>query len=522
LKIGRDTGRGKSPIEQVPTPTKPEMAQTNLNTTRSTIAERYRVLLDIGHNLARTLTTEHLYRTIYRETARVLEAAGFYVSLYDREKDLATVVFYADQGIQQNVAISYTGSESEVLRTGKGAIVHDRVEARSLMVLGESDSEITRSAISAPLIYEGEVVGAISTQSYRPHAYCDDDLELLQGIGDLAAVAIKNAGHVAELDARRREAERIEEIGRAISSSLDASEVLRGVIDAVLELLDADAATVWLLEGPLATVAASGGGIRIPQGSQWPIPERIREVVVQERRPLLIEDLPNSAFLPSAQKSVIPAGSALLVPLVLDNEVAGGLSAAKLQAASIGKGEVDLLVRLASQVSVALVNARLHEDIQALSLTDPLTGLPNRRHMDMHLQREVAAARRGRKVCVVLFDLDEFKTLNDRRGHVVGDQILRRFGHLLLGETRAMNLAARYGGDEFISILTELPREGAELHAHRVMARVQEDPELSKYGLTVSYGIGEFDSTTMFQVEDLVKAADAQLYKSKTARHKGS
>jgi diguanylate cyclase (GGDEF)-like protein len=345
---------------------------------------------------------------------------------------------------------------------------------------------------------------------------------LLQGIGDLAAVAINNAGHVAELDARRREAERIEEIGRAISSSLDASEVLRGVINAVLELLDADASTVWLLEGPQARVAASGGGIRIPEGSEWPIPERIREVVVQQRRPLLIEDLPNSAFLSSVKKSVIPAGSALLVPLVLDNQVAGGLSAAKLEAASIGKGEVDLLVRLASQVSVALVNARLHEDIQALSLTDPLTGLPNRRHMDMHLQREVAAARRGRKVCVVLFDLDEFKTLNDRRGHVVGDQILRRFGHLLLGETRAMNLAARYGGDEFISILTELPREGAELHAHRVMTRVQEDPELSTYGLTVSYGIGEFDPATMFEVEDLVKAADAQLYKSKTARHRGS
>ncbi len=497
------------------------MTHAEPNTARSTVAERYRVLLDIGHNLGRTLGTQHLYRTIYKETARVLEAAGFYVALYDREKDLATVVFYADQGVERNVAITYRGSDSDVLRQGKGAIVYDRVENRSLMVLGEAGTEVTRSAISAPLIYEGSVVGAISTQSYQARAYREEDLELLQGIADLAAVAINNAWHVTELDARRREAERIEEIGRAISGSLDAKEVLRTVIDAVLELLQADVSSVWLLEGGNARVAASGGKVRLPEGKHWPVPPGIREAVVQERRPLLVEDLPNSAFLPAALRKNINAESALLVPLVLDNEVAGGLSAAKLGPAGIGKAEVDLLLRLASQASVALVNARLHESIQALSLTDPLTDLPNRRHMDMHLQREVAAARRGRNVCVVLFDLDDFKAHNDQLGHVVGDQILRRFGRVLLGETRAMNLAARYGGDEFISILTELPREGAELHAHRVVARVRGDPELSRYGVSVSYGIGEFDPSTMFEVEDLVRAADAQLYQAKVERRRG-
>jgi len=81
-----------------------------------------------------------------------------------------------------------------------------------------------------------------------------------------------------------------------------------------------------------------------------------------------------------------------------------------------------------------------------------------------------------------------------------------------------MNLAARYGGDEFISILTELPREGAELHAHRVVDRVAEDPELSRYRVTVSYGISEFDPTAMFEVEDLISAADAKLLEAKVDR----
>jgi diguanylate cyclase (GGDEF)-like protein len=498
------------------------MAHADTSAARSSIAERYRVLLDIGHNLARTLGTKQLYRSIYKETARVLEAAGFYVALYDRERDLATVVFYADQGVERNVAITYRGSDSDVLRLGKGAIVYDRVENRSLMVLGEEGTEVTRSAISAPLIYEGEVVGAISTQSYQPKAFRKEDLELLQGIADLAAVAINNAWHVTELDSRRREAERIEEIGRAISSSLDAKEVLRAVIDAVLELLQADASSVWLLEGMNARVAASGGRIRLAEGEVWAIPEIIREAVVKGRRPLLIEDLFNSSFLASSQRKRIHARSALFVPLVLDNEVAGALSAGKEMEEAFRKEDADLLLRLANQASIALVNARLHESIQALSLTDPLTDLPNRRHMDIHLQREVAAARRGRHVCVVLFDLDDFKAHNDDLGHVVGDQILRRFGRLLLGETRAMNLAARYGGDEFISILTELPREGAELHALRVVDRVGQDPELARYGVSVSFGIGEFDPATMFEVEDLVRAADAQLHQAKVDRGRES
>lgn len=507
-------GRFHSPYR----PVEETMAQADPPTARSSLAERYRVLLDIGHNLVSTLSPQHLYQSIYTETARVLEASGFYIALFDPRRDLATVVFYADKGQERNVAISYRGSDSDVLRLGKGAIVQDRVENRSLMVLGEEDTEITRSAISAPLLYKGEVVGAISTQSYEPDAYREEDLELLQGIADLAAVSIKNARHVTELEQRRREAERIEEIGRAITSSLDTKEVLRTVIDAVLELTQADASTVWLLKESHAQVAASGGKISLPEGASWPLTDAIREAVVENRSPFVVEDLPGSPLIPDGLKKRIRASSGALVPLILDNEVAGGLSAGKVSAHAVSQEDVDLLLRLASQTSVALANARLHSDIQALSLTDALTNLPNRRHLDIHLKREVAAARRGRSVCVVLFDLDDFKSHNDNLGHVVGDQILRGFGRVLQGETRAMNLAARYGGDEFLSILTELPHDGALVHAERVVERTLGDPELSKYGVTVSFGIGEFDSATMTDANDLIRAADENLYRSKVKR----
>lgn len=494
------------------------MSERETSIAGATLADRYRVLLDIGHKLARTFRLDDLYRAIYQESARILEATGFYVAIYDREEDQATVVFYADRGVERNVEVTFRGSDSEVLRTRRGTMVQDRSETRSLMVLGEAGTEVTRSAISVPLLYEGEVMGAISTQSYQAYAYDEADLELLQGIADLAAVAIVNARHVTELDARRLEAERIEEIGRAITSSLDAEEVLRTVNDAVLELLRADASSVLLMEDGKGRVASSAGKIRMFEGVEWSLTDALFDALIRERRPVLVQDVSRTQLMPPSFKETTEAGSLLLVPLILEEEVAGALSAGKVRKGGGCQEEVEVLLRLAGQASVALANARLHRSIQALSLTDPLTELPNRRHLDIHLVREVAAARRGRHICVVLFDLDDFKLHNDRLGHLVGDQILRSFGRILLSETRAMNLAARYGGDEFVSVLTDIPREGAVSHARRVANRVAAHPVLSRYGLTVSFGLAEFDPVHMFEVEDLIQAADEDLYRSKLSR----
>ena len=88
---------------------------------------RDRVLLEIGRALTGTLRDEELYASIYRETPRVIEAAGFYVSLYDSETDEATVVFWADEGMGRQAQIVYAGSESAVIRTGKATMVSDHL-----------------------------------------------------------------------------------------------------------------------------------------------------------------------------------------------------------------------------------------------------------------------------------------------------------------------------------------------------------------------------------------------------------
>ena len=500
------------------------MAAKGVRTARSSVGERYRVLLDIGRTLAGTLSADELYAAVHRETARVLEASGFYVSLYDAGRDRATIVYFADRGHERRVEIEYRGSESEVLRTGKPVLVRDRLDDLSLMYLGDDDSEVTRSAISAPLVHKGLVLGAISAQSYTANAYDEDDLLLIRGIADLAAVAMDNAAHVSELERRRREAERIEEIGRALTSSLDPKVVLGKVIEAVTDVLDVDGASVWLCEGPtgrVGKVAASGGEIALPLGLTWDFSGLIADRLVRDRLPVVLDDLASSPLVPEHVRSHLQAGSGMGVPLFVAGNLAGVLTAGSRKVRRFGEDDISVLQRLSSQASVALENARLHSSLQALSLSDPLTGLPNRRRLQIHLDKEVAAARRGRSLVVVVFDLDDFKIVNDTRGHLAGDDILRAFAQILDEENRAMNLVARYGGDEFVSILSDADLDGARLYIKRVTDRVATDSIMAPLGVTASIGLAEFDRGSMKTMDDIISAADADMYRVKTQRQKG-
>ena len=158
---------------------------------------------------------------------------------------------------------------------------------------------------------------------------------------------------------------------------------------------------------------------------------------------------------------------------------------------------------------------REREEAENLAFTDLLTHLPNRRHARFFLENEFAAARRGRTLSVVLFDLDHFKRYNDQWGHQAGDSALKTFAEILIQNTRRMNLSGRFGGEEFVSVLAGSDGEGALAFAERVRQALR-NTTLDRGALTVSAGVATFHPS-MKSPDELLAAADHALYRAKGA-----
>lgn len=164
------------------------------------------------------------------------------------------------------------------------------------------------------------------------------------------------------------------------------------------------------------------------------------------------------------------------------------------------------------------MEVQYHEEIYRLMTTDGLTQLNNRRYFDEMLDREVARAKRYKRTfSLMVFDLDHFKRVNDRLGHLAGDAILRQLGAILLGRLRVNDVLARIGGEEFALITPEVGLDGAtELASkiNRLIGDTRFEFEGSAVQVTVSVGVAEWQADYE-DAWDLLKAADGKMYEAK-------
>jgi diguanylate cyclase (GGDEF)-like protein len=170
----------------------------------------------------------------------------------------------------------------------------------------------------------------------------------------------------------------------------------------------------------------------------------------------------------------------------------------------------DVMRALALQAEMALRRVRLIESVRSLSLTDPLTGLGNRRHMEVVMAHAWAAARRGEALVVMALDLDGFKEVNDAQGHDAGDQMLCAVAAALRAEARGSDVVVRYGGDEFLVILPGSSVEGGLALAERVRRRLE-----GRVG--ISAGVSAY-TPEMAAPDHLIREADRRLYEAKARR----
>ncbi len=220
---------------------------------------------------------------------------------------------------------------------------------------------------------------------------------------------------------------------------------------------------------------------------------------------------------PAASSRLAPNG--LLVPLLHQERLIGLLIIGRKEGSQAWPAEeLDLLSLLAHHVAIVLENARLFES----ATYEGLTGLLRREAILEQLGREVERALRyGRPLAVALADLDHFKGINDRYGHLAGDALLRRTAQVIAGELRGTDAVGRYGGEEFLLVLPETDLQGATAVAEKVRRRVQETQVPVEDGppisATVSIGLATLGDEGSLTSRDLIAAADRALYEAKGA-----
>jgi diguanylate cyclase (GGDEF)-like protein/PAS domain S-box-containing protein len=200
----------------------------------------------------------------------------------------------------------------------------------------------------------------------------------------------------------------------------------------------------------------------------------------------------------------------IIIPLKVKERVIGILYLYLPAESEIREDKQRLLSIIGDQIAIAIENSRLYEETKRFSLHDPLTGLANRRFMDIMLQRLFAEAKRfRRRFSLIMADIDHFKEFNDLRGHLEGDRLLIKVAEALQKDTRAVDLVVRYGGEEFVMLLTETDAE----RAYKVAEERRREIE-SSLETTLSFGIATYKEGIK-EVKDLIKMADDALYRAK-------
>ncbi len=244
---------------------------------------------------------------------------------------------------------------------------------------------------------------------------------------------------------------------------------------------------------------------------------------------LVVEDVSTSPAIPAGLRTGLGSGAFLGVLLehgsVQDGPgrtILGTLFVTYREPRRISSEERSIASGLANLATLALANARLHaQTLRSLHAaehqagTDELTGLPNRRVVEEQLEALTAlAAERHEPLSVLVLDLDEFKDINDRHGHGIGDDCLRAVGRSVTASLRPGDRAGRVGGEEFLVLLPSTGAKGAWLVAERLRARIRELPTAAGVELSASFGVASYPVHAT-SAGALVRAADTAMYSAK-------
>lgn len=359
-----------------------------------------------------------------------------------------------------------------------------------------------------------KVQGEISGNKQPPTPAPDDD----------AAFAQRLKSENRELRKRLYKLHNLIETSFLLNASLEEPKIIQSYLLNLLGLIKTQTIVVLLSESPYSSEFKPGfyQGIRPSQISKLGLSKNDRFVQILSGQQYVQKlDILPEAETGSYEDTLRQAGIQMVAPIVHRGAMLG-FTAIGERHDELPYGELDTEIfwLLTSFLAVAIANSRLYKEMERVSLTDPLTGLYNRRYFENSLRSEVArAARFSHPLSLVMLDIDHFKNYNDQLGHTNGDLLLKGMANVLTKTIRTCDTIARYGGEEFCVILPEINKEGATLFSRRLRDIINQHPferrEIQPQGcITVSMGIATYPNDAN-RGNDLVDKADSAMYRAK-------
>jgi diguanylate cyclase (GGDEF)-like protein len=414
-----------------------------------------------------------------------------------------------------------------------GRVVRSReavflMDARSDPDFLSADPNVV-SEISIPLETGDELLGILNVETSGDHRLDEDDFATMQIVADRLSAALALGRERQKLTERAALLDRLTTFATVLGASMDPATMEDEVASGAATVIPADSVVLISrdeVSEKFIIFAVAGGDRSIIGGTLVP-GEGVSGRAIVSRSVVVLDRMDRSDFPKAVANADLPdVVAAMSAPMIVDDNVVGVVTWVR---GDLGKPftvqEREVASLLAGRVGFALANARLHQKTRNAAITDPLTGIHNRRHFDAAVEREDALRRRipaeKRPMrSAILFDLDHFGRVNKQYGHQVGDRVLRLFADTLKARVRASDLVARYGGEEFVVILDNASREDAATVAEAIRT------EFAKH--TVDTGTGEDLTTTVsagcstldpWEVESsvLLERADVALAMAKAA-----
>jgi diguanylate cyclase (GGDEF)-like protein len=314
---------------------------------------------------------------------------------------------------------------------------------------------------------------------------------------------------------------------KALTSSLELSKVLDVLINRACRLIPCERRSLWLVDESegrrelrLHRAPLDGGGKGKPRPLSWGTGPS--GWAAQHARPLLIEGPRFS--LPVGLKEWKPPRrgfqSLLAVPIVNKRKALGVLELVnRMDGRPFDEADRDFLVQLMGQAAIAIERSQLYHRQEDLSIRDDLTKLYNFRHLDQVLDVEIRRCLRyGSVLSLIFLDLDYFKGVNDRYGHLMGSRVLVEVAELLIRNLRDVDIISRYGGDEFVVVLPETGIRTTVAITKRLHRAFHRHQFLTAEGinvhLTASFGLAGFPEHARTK-KDLIRLSDQAMYEAK-------